>query len=200
MYLLGLTGGIASGKSTIASRLAEHGAVVVDADQVARDVVAPGTPGLAAVVDAFGAQVLRADGSLDRRALGAIVFSDPDRLASLNAIVHPRVRAETARLIAEQPVDAIVVYDVPLLVEANVDHPFDLIVVAQASPSVRIDRLVTRRGFSVEEAEKRVRAQASDAERNARADVIIHTDGSLEQTLSRADDLWRRATQDASNS
>lgn len=200
MYLLGLTGGIASGKSTIASRLAEHGAVVVDADQVARDVVAPGTPGLAAVVDAFGAQVLRADGSLDRRALGAIVFSDPERLASLNSIVHPRVRAETARLIEGQPVDAIVVYDVPLLVEANVDHPFDLVVVAQASPSVRIDRLVTRRGFSVEEAEKRVRAQASDAERNARADVIIHTDGSLEQTLSRADDLWRRVTQDASNS
>ncbi|MFP3465455.1 dephospho-CoA kinase [Leifsonia sp. SIMBA_070] len=193
MQLIGLTGGIASGKSTIASRLASHGAVVVDADRIAREVVEPGTPALAEVARRFGDAVIAPDGSLDRPALGAIVFGDPEALQDLNAITHPAVlRASTARFeaAAQADPDAIVVYDVPLLVESANEYPFDRIVVAHAHADLRIDRLVALRGMDAAEAERRIRSQATDAERLAVADVVIDTGGTLEHTLEQVDALW----------
>jgi dephospho-CoA kinase len=195
VYLMGLTGGIASGKSTIARRLAEHGAVHIDADQLARAVVEPGTDGLRRIRDAFGDDVITADGGLDRPALGRRVFGHPEQLARLNAIVHPAVRALTHTLISDASArdpGAVVVYDVPLLVEAAVDHPFDLIVVAHADEATRLARLVEFRGMSEADAASRLRSQASDAERLAVADVVIDTGGTLEQTLEQADALWER--------
>lgn len=196
MYLIGLTGGIASGKSTIARRLAERGAVHIDADLLAREVVEPGSRTLAAVVERFGPTVLNKDGSLDRAELGGIVFSDPEALQALNAIVHPAVRDLTARRIAsaeQEDPDAVVVYDVPLLVEAQVPHAFDIVVVASASPETRISRLVGTRGMSADEARKRIASQASDDERLAVADLVIDTDGSIDSTLDQADALWEQA-------
>lgn len=195
VYLIGLTGGIASGKSTVARRLYEHGAIHIDADQLARKVVEPGTPALAAIVEEFGAGVLRPDGALDREKLGALVFGDDEARAKLNAIVHPAVRALSAKLFAkaeaEDP-DAIVVYDVPLLVEANVDHRFDLIVVTDAPRRTQVKRLVEQRGFDPLQAEARVDAQTGREERLRIADVVIDTDGSLGHTMSQTDALWSR--------
>ncbi|WP_341958079.1 dephospho-CoA kinase [Microbacterium sp. LWH13-1.2] len=195
MALIALTGGIASGKSTIARRLAERGAVVVDADQIVRDVQAPGSPVLAAIAETFGAEVIAADGSLDRAALGAQVFGDAGQLAQLNAIVHPAVRAESQRRFDEamsaDPA-TVVVYDVPLLVEARVDDPWDLIVVAHAPVEERRCRLVEIRGMAEKAAQERIDAQVSDERRLAIADVVIDTSGSLEQTLAQTDDLWER--------
>ena len=197
MQLIGLTGGIASGKSTIARRLAERGAVVVDADRIAREVVEPGQPALQAIAERFGQGVIAADGTLDRAALGAIVFADEDALLALNAITHPAVlRASTARFRAagEADPDAVVVYDVPLLVESANAYPFDLVVVAHASAGVRVERLVELRGMERAEAERRIRSQASDDERLAVADVVIDTDGTLEHTVEQTDALWERLT------
>lgn len=192
MVLIGLTGGVASGKSTVARRLVEHGAVHVEADALARRAVAAGTPGLRAVVAAFGARVLAANGTLDRAVLGAMVFADPALLAKLNAIVHPEVRrlacAAFEAAVADNP-DAVVVYDVPLLVEAAVDHPFDCIVVTQAARSAQLERLALR-GLDPVAAAARIDAQASDAQRQAVADVIIRTDTSLAATMSEVDGLW----------
>jgi len=197
VYLIGLTGGIASGKSTVARRLYEHGAVHLDADQLARKVVEPGTPALAAIAETFGEGVLRADGSLDRERLGGIVFGDDAARAKLNAIVHPAVRELSGRLIAkaeaENP-DAVVVYDVPLLVEANVDHPFDLVVVTDAPKRTQVKRLVEQRGLDPLQAEARVDAQIDRDARLKVADVVIDTDGSLGHTMSQADALWSRVT------
>lgn len=193
VYLIGLTGGIASGKSTVARRLVQHGAVHIDADQLARVVVGPATPGLVKIADAFGDAVLLPDGGLNRVALGAVVFRDPEALDRLNAIVHPEVRARSNALIREaEDADrnAIVVYDVPLLVEAGVDHPFDLVVVTQADEPTRVRRMVELRAMDVGEAERRIRAQASDADRHRIADVVIDTGGTLEQTLEQVDVLW----------
>jgi len=195
MYLIGLTGGIASGKSSVAARLAERGAVVVDADKVAREVVEPGTPALAAIADHFGAGVLSADGSLDRAALGAIVFSDPGQRLVLNGITHPAVWQRTRALIAEAEArdpDAVVVYDVPLLLEGKGERPieFDLVVVVDASAATRLRRLVELRGLTEQEAKHRIDSQATDAERLAIADVVIDSDGALEQTLAQTDALW----------
>lgn len=193
MQLIGLTGGIASGKSTIASRLAEHGAVVVDADRIAREVVEPGRPALAAIAERFGPGVIAADGSLDRPALGAIVFADEEARLALNGITHPAVLAEsTARFAAAAAADpdAIVVYDVPLLVESANEYPFELVVVAHAAAGTRIDRLVALRGMDRAEAERRIRSQATDEERLAVADIVIDTDGSLEHTRQQVDALW----------
>ena len=199
MYLIGLTGGIASGKSTVARRLVEHGAVHLDADQLARRVVEPGSPCLAAIADEFGAEVVRADGTLDRDKLGGIVFHDDAARARLNAIVHPAVRDLSARLIAkaeaEDP-DAVVVYDVPLLVEAQVDHPFDLIVVTSAPRRTQVKRLVEERGLDPIQAEARVDAQVGNTERLAVADVVIDTDGSIAHTMSQTDALWARIAQE----
>ncbi|MBF4634105.1 dephospho-CoA kinase [Agreia pratensis] len=193
MYIVGLTGGIASGKSTVAQRLVEHGAVHVDADALSREAVEPGSQGLAAVAAEFGATVLAPDGSLDRAALGAIVFADPDARGRLEGIIHPRVHARTAELIASaEAVDpaAVVVYDVPLLVEARRELQFDLIVVCEAPVETRINRLLTHRGMPRAEAERRISAQASDDERRAVADVVIDTSGSLQHTLDQVDALW----------
>ena len=193
MFIVGLTGGIASGKSTVARRLVDHGAVHVDADALSREVVEPSTSGLEAVAAEFGAGVLAGDGSLDRAALGAIVFADPDARGRLEAIIHPRVHARTAELIsAAEAADpaAVVVYDVPLLVEARRELQFDLIVVCEAPAEVRIERLLTNRGMPRAEAERRISAQASDEERRAVADVVIDTSGSLQHTLDQVDELW----------
>lgn len=196
MPLIALTGGIASGKSTIARRLQSHGAVLVDADAIVRDVQRPGSPVLAEIVGAFGVGVVAADGSLDRTALGSVVFADPHALARLNAIVHPAVREESAKRFAEAQVDprAIVVYDVPLLVEARVDDPWDMIVVAHAPAEVRVARLITHRSMDEAAARARVGAQATDEERLRVADVVIDTSGSLEHTLDQADELWARVS------
>lgn len=195
MPLIALTGGIASGKSTIARRLAELGAVVVDADQIVRDVQSPGSEVLARIEDAFGADVISADGALDRAALGAKVFADPEQLARLNAIVHPAVRAESQRRFeaaaAAEP-GGVVVYDVPLLVEARVDDPWDLIVVAHAPPQERRRRLVELRGMAEQAAQERIDAQVSDERRLAIADEVVDTSGSLEQTMLQTDALWER--------
>ncbi|WP_400998714.1 dephospho-CoA kinase [Agromyces sp. GXQ0307] len=193
MYLIGLTGGIASGKSTVARRLVEHGAIHIDADQLARRVVEPGTTCLEEIVAAFGEDVRRSDGTLDRQRLGELVFRDDDARARLNAIVHPAVRELSAKLIAKAEADdpdAVVVYDVPLLVEAQVDHPFDLVVVTSAPKRAQVKRLVEERGFDPIQAEARVDAQVSDEERRAVADVVIDTGGTIAHTVSQADALW----------
>ncbi|GGF33044.1 dephospho-CoA kinase [Microbacterium sorbitolivorans] len=193
MPLIALTGGIASGKSTIAGRLAEHGAIVVDADRTVRELQQPGQPLFAQIVEAFGDGVVAADGSLDRPALGSIVFGDREKLARLNAIVHPAVKDETQRRFREAfaaDPNAVVVYDVPLLQEARGTGEWDRVVVAHAPAEVRIRRMVDNRGMTPEDAAARVRSQASDDERLALADVVIDTAGTLEHTLEQADRLW----------
>ena len=195
MKLVALSGGIASGKSTIARRLAEHGAVHVDADQLAREAVAAGSPGLAAIASRFGSAVIAADGTLDRAALGSVVFDDAEALEALNAIVHPEVRRIGQQRIAAAKAadpDAVVVYDVPLLVEANVSMPWDLVVIAEAPAEIRKRRMIELRGMSAEDAERRIANQASDAERRAVADVIIDTGGSEAYTIEQVDALWER--------
>ena len=195
MSLIALTGGIASGKSTIARRLAELGAVVVDADQIVRDVQSPGSDVLARISETFGDDVISADGALDRAALGAKVFGDRTLLEQLNAIVHPAVRAESQRRFdaaASDDPSAVVVYDVPLLVEARVDDPWDLIVVAHAPAAVRRSRLVELRGFDERAAQERIDAQVSDERRLAIADVVIDTAGTLDETIAQTDALWER--------
>jgi dephospho-CoA kinase len=197
VYLIGLTGGIASGKSVVSRRLAEHGAVHIDADGLAREVVEPGTAGLAAIAERFGASVIAPDGSLDRPALGAIIFTDPAARADLNAITHPAIqdlaheRMDTA---ARANPHAVVVYDVPLLAERLSDdgyHRFDLVVVVEATDETRVGRLVEIRGLSHDEAEKRLASQASNADRRAIADVVIDSDGTLDETLRQTDELWK---------
>lgn len=192
---IALTGGIAAGKSTVGARLAELGAVVVDADGLAREAVAPGSEGLARIAESFGPAVIAEDGSLDRAALGAIVFADPERRRELESITHPVVRrlaAERMSAAESADPDAVVVYDVPLLVESGPDHGFELVVVAHAPAAVRIERMVALRGMDRAEAERRVGAQASDAARLAIADVVIDTDGTLDATLEQVDRLWER--------
>ncbi|PRB65533.1 MULTISPECIES: dephospho-CoA kinase [unclassified Microbacterium] len=198
MPLIALTGGIASGKSTIARRLAEHGAVIVDADQIVRDVQAPGSPVLERIAETFGASMIDGEGALDRAALGAKVFGDPELLAQLNAIVHPAVREESQRRFDAAfttDADAVVVYDVPLLVEARVDDPWDLIVVAHAPAAVRLQRLTELRSMEEKAAQERVDAQVSDERRLAIADVVIDTAGTLERTYEQTDALWGRLRQ-----
>ncbi|SFS03976.1 dephospho-CoA kinase [Microbacterium sp. cf046] len=193
MPLVALTGGIASGKSTIARRLAEHGAVVVDADQVVRDVQQPGSAVLAAIAAEFGEEMLHPDGSLDRAGLGSRVFGDAEAVTRLNAIVHPAVRQESKRQFDEAFAadrDAVVVYDVPLLAEARLGDPWDLIVVAHAPVEVRARRLVELRGLSAADAAARIGSQVSDEERLRIADVVIDTAGSLEETREQVDELW----------
>ena len=195
--MIGLTGGIAAGKSTVAARLAEHGAIVIDADKLAREAVEPGTPGLAAIAERFGASVIDADGRLDRPALGAIVFADETARLDLNGITHPAVGAllkqRLAEIAAATP-DAVVVYDVPLLVESGGrrDGLFEHIVVVEAPAAERVERMVALRGMAREEAERRVGSQASDEERRALADTVIDSSGTVEQTIAQVDALWPR--------
>jgi dephospho-CoA kinase len=196
MRILGLTGGIAAGKSLVARRLVELGAVHVDADFLAREVVEPGTPGLEAIRERFGDGVLAADGTLDRAALGAIVFTDPEAREALNRITHPAVWRRAQQRFDEAAAtdpDAIVVYDVPLLVEGAGKRAFDFdrVVVVHAGHDERVRRLVELRGMTPEEAVRRIDAQASDAERLAVADTVIDANGTIEQTLQQVDALWQ---------
>ncbi|MDA3805577.1 MULTISPECIES: dephospho-CoA kinase [unclassified Clavibacter] len=193
MRVIGLTGGIAAGKTVVADRLAELGAVRIDADRLAREVVEPGSPALADIARRFGDAVLAADGALDRAALGAIVFQDPDARRDLEAITHPAVRALSAQRMAEAgeaDPDAIVVYDIPLLVESGRGDEFERIVVVHAPREERIRRLVELRGMAPEEAERRIALQASDEERLAVADDVIDSGVSLASTLEQTDRLW----------
>jgi dephospho-CoA kinase len=190
MFHVGLTGGIASGKSTVADLLAAHGAVIIDSDLLAREVVEPGTAGLAAVVDRFGTGVLAADGSLDRAALGRIVFADPSARADLEAIVHPLVRARAAGLAASAPAGAVVVQMIPLLVETGQAGNFDQVVVVDVEPAVQLARLQQRDGFSPAEATARVAAQAPRELRLRAADVVIDNSGSPEQLADAVERLW----------
>jgi len=189
--LIGLTGGIGAGKSAVSARLRSHGAIIIDADQLSRDVVAPGTDGLAEVVATFGPEVLGPDGSLDRPALGRIVFGDPEKRRALEAIIHPRVRARTAEMITSATPGSVVVNDVPLLVESGLAEGFDLVLVVEAAESVRIDRLVRDRGMPEAEARARIDAQAGDEQRRAVADVVIENDGTLAELNARVDEVWR---------
>lgn len=186
---VGLTGGIASGKSAVSARMAEHGALIIDADLLARQVLEPGTEGLDEVVAAFGEQVLTAEGGLDRAALGRVVFADDDARARLNAIVHPRVRAAAAALRESAPAGSIVVEDIPLLVETGQQDRFDVVVVVQAPHRERVRRMVDNRGMSQDDAEARIRAQATDAERAAAADVVLINDGRLSHLQQKVDEL-----------
>ncbi|MEV7183647.1 dephospho-CoA kinase [Kitasatospora sp. NPDC093102] len=190
MLKIGLTGGIGAGKSEVSRLFAARGAVIVDSDVIAREVVAPGTDGLAAVVAEFGPQVLREDGTLDRPALGAVVFADPERLKALNAIVHPLVRARSAALEAAAAPDAVVVHDVPLLAENGLAPLFDLVVVVDAADGVRLDRLVRLRGMAEEEARARMAAQASREDRLAIANLVIDNGGGLAELEARVAEVW----------
>jgi dephospho-CoA kinase len=187
---VGLTGGIGSGKSTAAARLVERGAVLIDSDRLAREVVAAGTPGLAEVVDAFGESVLDAEGGLDRPALAAVVFGDPAARDRLNRIVHPLVRARSDELVAAAPEDAIVVQDVPLLVEGGMGARFPLVVVVHADVEVRVRRLVEHRGMAESDARARIATQADDTARKAAADVWLDNSGSPEALTESVDGLW----------
>jgi dephospho-CoA kinase len=190
MLRVGLTGGIAAGKSEVARLLAEHGAVVIDADAVAREVVAPGTPGLAEVTGIFGPGVLRPDGSLDRPALGEIVFADPELRASLNAVVHPRVGRRMRELERGAGDAGIVVHDVPLIAENGLAGDYDVVVVVDAPPRVQADRLIRHRGMTREQATARIAAQASRKQRLAIAGIVIDNSGSLSELDRQVGELW----------
>lgn len=186
---VGLTGGIASGKSVVADGLARRGAVVIDADVLAREVVAPATPGLAAVVERFGPGIL-VDGRLDRARLGAIVFADPQARHDLEAIIHPAVRARAAELERAAAPDAVVVQVIPLLVETDQQHDFDRVVVVDVDPETQVARLRTRNGLSESDARARLAAQASRAERRAAADVVLDNQGTIAALEEQIDRLW----------
>ncbi|MFJ8633387.1 dephospho-CoA kinase [Streptomyces sp. NPDC093568] len=190
MLKVGLTGGIGAGKSEVSRLLVEQGAVLIDADRIAREVVAPGTPGLAAVVEAFGEDVLAADGSLDRPRLGSIVFADADRLAVLNSIVHPLVGARSRELEEAAAEDAVVVHDVPLLTENGLAPLYDVVVVVDARPETQLDRLVGLRGMTEQDARARMAAQATRERRREIADIVIDNDVPLEELRRRVKDVW----------
>ncbi|AOP46423.1 dephospho-CoA kinase [Streptomyces lydicus] len=192
MVKVGLTGGIGAGKSEVSRLLASYGAVVVDADKIAREVVEPGTPGLAAVVEEFGEGVLTPDGTLDRPKLGGIVFNDPEKLQALNAIVHPLVGARSAELEASAGADAVVVHDVPLLTENGLAPLYDTVVVVDAAPQTQLDRLVRLRGMAEDEAKSRMAAQATREQRLAIADLVIDNDGPLEALEPQVRAVWER--------
>lgn len=201
MLKVGLTGGIGAGKSEVSRLLVGHGAVLIDADRIAREVVAPGTPGLTAVVDAFGPDVLAADGSLDRPKLGAIVFADPERLAVLNSIVHPLVGARSRELEQAAADDAVVIHDVPLLAENGLATLYDLVVVVDAAPETQLDRLTRLRGMTEQDARARMAAQATREKRLEIADIVIDNDVPLDALRQRVAQVWadlvRRARQAA---
>jgi dephospho-CoA kinase len=192
--VLGLTGGIACGKSTVAKLFEERGIKVVDADEIARDVVAPGTPGLAAIVETFGDEMLLPDGSLDRKKLGALVFSDPERRKKLEAITHPRIAKEgLARLMALQTSDApYLLYEAALLVEGGSHRNFPGLIVVTSSPELQLARLMKRDGSTEDEARARIAAQLPLKEKEAVADVVIRNDGDLHHLRKAVDDAHRR--------
>ncbi|MFF0753724.1 dephospho-CoA kinase [Streptomyces sp. NPDC004267] len=197
MLTVGLTGGIGAGKSEVSRLLVSYGAVLVDADRIAREVVEPGTPGLAAVVEEFGPEILTAQGTLDRPKLGSIVFADPARLAALNAIVHPLVGARSAELEGQAGPDDVVVHDVPLLTENGLASLYDLVVVVDAAPETQLDRLVRQRGMTEDEARARMAAQSTRAQRRAVADLLIDNDGPLEALEPQVRKVWEELRQRA---
>jgi dephospho-CoA kinase len=187
---VGLTGGIGSGKSEVSRRLVAQGAVLIDADQISRQMVEPGTSGLAEIVTEFGPDVLLPDGSLNRPRLGEIIFGDPARREKLNAIIHPRVRARSQELEDAAEENAIVVQDVPLLTENNLVSLFDLVVVVDVPTRIQLDRLVKNRDMTREQAKSRIEAQASRADRLAVASIVIDNSGSLAELDRQVGDLW----------
>jgi dephospho-CoA kinase len=190
MLSVGLTGGIGAGKSEVSRLFVQCGAVLIDADRIAREVVAPGAPGLAAVVEAFGEDVLAPDGSLDRPKLGSIVFADPEKLAVLNSIVHPLVGARSRELETAASEDAVVVHDVPLLAENGLAPLYDVVVVVDVSPATQLHRLVRLRGMTEGDARARMAAQATREKRLEIADIVIDNDVPLEQLEQRVRDVW----------
>ncbi|MYS15661.1 dephospho-CoA kinase [Streptomyces sp. SID4982] len=197
MLKVGLTGGIGAGKSEVSRLLVEHGAVLIDADRIAREVVAPGTPGLAAVVDAFGPEILTGDGSLDRPRLGSVVFADPEKLALLNSIVHPLVGARSRELESAASAGSVVLHDVPLLTENGLAPLYDLVVVVDASPGTQLDRLVRLRGMTEDDARARMAAQASREQRREIADIVIDNDVPLDALRKRVTEVWAELTRRA---
>jgi dephospho-CoA kinase len=193
---VGLTGGVGAGKSTVAALLAERGAAVIDADQIAREVVEPGSPGLAAVAERFGDALVRPDGSLDRPALAATVFADPAARADLEGILHPLIGARSAELMASAGPEAVVVYDVPLLVENGLGGGFDAVVVVEAPLEVRLARLADR-GLPEDQARARIAAQATDEQRRAVATYLVHNGGSRDDLAREVDRLWAELTKEA---
>lgn len=194
MLRVGLTGGIGSGKSAVSALLAEHGAVVIDSDVLAHEVVAAGTPALAEIVSAFGPDVVTAAGELDRAAMARLVFGDEVTRGRLEAIIHPRVRARAAEIEREAAADAVVVHDVPLLVETGQAASFDVVLVVDAAPEVQVERLVEHRSMSPEEARARMAAQADREQRLAAADLVLSNDGSLAQLRAAVDQVWEDLT------
>ncbi|MFE9818964.1 dephospho-CoA kinase [Streptomyces sp. NBC_00236] len=190
MLKVGLTGGIGAGKSEVSRMLAGYGAVLIDADRIAREVVEPGTPGLDAVVGEFGTGILTPEGTLDRPKLGSIVFSDGERLAALNAIVHPLVGARSAELERAAGPDSVVVHDVPLLTENSLAPLYDLVIVVDAAPETQLDRLVRLRGMTEQEARARMAAQATREQRRAVADLVIDNDGPIEALEPQVREVW----------
>lgn len=190
MLRVGLTGGIGAGKSEVSRLLVACGAVLIDADRIAREVVAPGTPGLAAVAEAFGEEVLTEDGSLDRPKLGSVVFADPQKLAVLNGIVHPLVGARSRELESAAAEDSVVVHDVPLLTENGLARLYDLVIVVDASPETQLDRLVRLRGMTEADARARMAAQATREQRLEIADVVIDNDVPLADLERRVREVW----------
>ena len=190
MLRVGLTGGIGAGKSEVSRRLATYGAVVIDADAIAREVVEPGTEGLAEVVAVFGRDVLLPEGGLDRATLGDIVFADPELRNKLNAIVHPRVASRMGELERAAAPDSIVVHDVPLIAENGRADAFDVVVVVDAPPRVQIERLVRHRDMTREQAKARMAAQATREQRLAIADIVVDNSGSMAELDRQVGDLW----------
>ncbi|HEY2693158.1 MAG TPA: dephospho-CoA kinase [Streptosporangiaceae bacterium] len=198
MLRVGLTGGIGAGKSEVSRRLAVQGAVIIDADAAARDVVAPGTEGLAEIIDAFGPEILLPDGTLDRPRLGDLVFADPSKRATLNAIIHPKVGTRMSELEQAAGPNAIVVHDVPLIAENGLAGAYDLVIVVDVPPRTQIDRLVKLRGMTRDQAKARIAAQATREQRLSVADIVVDNSGSLTELDRQVGDLWaslrRRAT------
>ncbi|MFE9781494.1 dephospho-CoA kinase [Streptomyces sp. NPDC005775] len=197
MLKVGLTGGIGAGKSEVSRMLVGYGAVLIDADRIAREVVEPGTPGLDAVVGEFGAGVLTSEGALDRPKLGLIVFADAERLAALNAIVHPLVGARSAELERAAGPDSVVVHDVPLLTENGLAPLYDLVVVVDAAPETQLSRLVHLRGMTEQEARARMAAQATREQRRAVADLVIDNDGPIGALEPQVRAVWAELTRRA---
>ena len=198
MYLVGLTGGIASGKSSVATRWVQHGAVEIDADVLAREAVSAGSAGLARVAQEFGENLIQTDGQLDRAALAAIVFNDPAKREKLESIIHPIVRELALKRIQALPESTIAIYTVPLLVEANVSLPFDKVVTVEAPEREQIKRMVANRGMSEADALARIKSQATPAQRANRADVILNSNQTLPELVADADVLWAQIVREAS--
>jgi dephospho-CoA kinase len=191
---VGLTGGVASGKSTVSRMFAELGAIVVDSDAIAREVVEPGTPGLAAVVAAFGEEILTEDGRLDRPALGAIVFADEERRKVLEGILHPLIGERSAALVEAAGPDDLVIHDIPLLVEAGIADSFDAVVVVDAPVELQVERMLRDRGWTREDAESRIAAQAGREDRLAVATYVVDNTGSLDELGARVREVYDALT------